>query len=65
MAPKQQQQKEGSLVSASKAVAKGMLKRKNEGKEDRPLKKGMGTPVGEKQLKQLLPSKPNHGLAKG
>ena len=52
-------------MSASKAIAKGMLKRKNEGKEDRPLKKGMGTPVGEKQLKQLLPSKPNHGLAKG
>ena len=65
MAPKQQQQKEGSLVLASKVVAKGMLKRRNEGKEDCPLKKGMGTPVGEKQLKQLFPSKPNHGLVKG
>ena len=50
-ARKQQQQKEGSSSSASKAVAKGTLKCKHDDKEDRPLKKRTGTPVGEKQPK--------------
>ena len=61
----QQQQKEGSLASASKAIAKGTLKCKNNGKEDCSLKKWMVTPVGERQPKQLSPPKPSHGVGKG
>nr|POE46205.1 hypothetical protein CFP56_60594 [Quercus suber] len=58
-------QKERPSASASKVVAKGTLKHKNDGKEDPVSKKGIGTPVGEKQLKQPLPPKPSHGVGKG
>ena len=43
-----QQQKEGSLTSASKVVIKGTIKQKNEGNDDHPYKKGSGTAVGDK-----------------
>ena len=46
-----QQQKERSSALASKAVAKGTLKQKNEGKDDHPQKKGANTPVEDKQPK--------------
>ena len=46
-----QQQKERSSALASKAVAKGTLKRKNEGKDDHLQKKGASTPVEDKQPK--------------
>ena len=52
-------------MSAFEVVAKGTLKRKNDGKEDHPPKKGMGTPVGEKQPKQPSSPKPSHGVCKG
>ena len=51
VAHKQQQQKEGSLAPAFKVVAKEMLNRKNDGKDDCLQKKGMGTHVDDKQLK--------------
>ena len=46
-----QQQKERSSALASKAVAKGTLKQKNEGKDDHPQKKGANTPIKDKQPK--------------
>ena len=53
------------MTSAPKVVTKGMSKRKNEGKDDHPHKKGSGTPVGDKPPKQPSPPKPNHGVGKG
>lgn len=46
-------------------VTKGTLKRKNNGKDDRPNKKGIGPSVGDKQLKHPSPPKPSHGVGKG
>ena len=60
-----QQQKEGASTSTSKVVAKGASKLKNEGKDDRPHKKGPSTPIGDKQPKQSSPPKPNHRVGKG
>ena len=40
------------------------VKRKSEGKYDRPLKKGPVVPVGDK-LKKSSPLKPSHGVGKG
>ena len=57
-------EKEEASTSAPKVVGKGSLKRKNEGKANRPLKKGSVILVGNKQ-KKLLPFKPNHGAGKG
>ena len=51
-------------MSAPKVVGKGSSKRKNEGKDDCPLKKGPVIPVGDKQ-KKSSPPKPNHGAGKG
>ena len=48
-------------MSASKVVAKGTSMWKNEGKDDHPHKKGLGTPTGDKQ--PSLP-KPSHGIGK-
>ena len=59
---RKQQQKEGASTSTSKVVAKGASKLKNEGKDDRPHKKGPGIPIGDKQPS---PPKPNHGVGKG
>ena len=53
------------MASASKVVAKGTLKQKNDDKDNRPHKKRTGTPVGEKQPKQLSPPKPSHRFDKG
>ena len=57
-------QKEGSSSSAPKSVIKGSSKRKSEGKDDHPLKKGSAIPAGDKS-KKSLPSKPSHGASKG
>ena len=46
-----QKEKEGALMSTPKVVGKGMSKQKSEGKDDRPLKKGPSTLVGDKQSK--------------
>ena len=62
---RKQQQKERSSMLAFKAIAKGTLKWKNSGKDDHSQKKGLNTPVGDKQLKQSLPPKPSHGVGKG
>ena len=51
-------------MSAPKVVRKGSSKRKNEGKDDHPLKKGPVIPVGDKQ-KKSLPPKPSHRAGKG
>ena len=57
--------KEGASSSALKGVGKGTSKQKSDGKDDRPLKKGLSTPIGDKQLKQPLPPKPSQGVGKG
>lgn len=59
-----QQQQGRSSASASKFVIKGTLKRKNDGKEDHPNKKGIGPSVGDKQMKHLSPPKASHGVGK-
>ena len=46
-----QKEKEGGSSSAPNVVIKGSSKRKNKGKDDRPLKKGPGTPASNKQSK--------------
>ncbi|KAL0000607.1 hypothetical protein SO802_014388 [Lithocarpus litseifolius] len=47
---------------SSKAISKGAIKRKGDGKDDRPPKKASTTP-GEKVPKKLSP--PKHGAGKG
>ena len=42
-----------------------MLKRKNNGKDDHPNKKGTSPSVGDKQSKHPSPPKPSHGVGKG
>lgn len=56
--------KEEASSSAPKVVGKGAAKRKSEGKDNRPLKKGLVTSVGDKP-KKSSPSKPSHGAGKG
>ena len=46
---------------APKAVRKGMHKRKNDGKDDRPPKKPS---VRDKSLKKLTPPKIGHGVGR-
>ena len=60
---RKQKEKEGASTSAPKVITKGTSK--NERKDDRPHKKGSGTPVGDKQLKQPSSPKPSHGTGKG
>ena len=60
-----QREKEGASSSASKGIDKGTSKRKNDGKDDRSLKKGPSVPVVDKQPKQPSPFKPSHGASKG
>ena len=60
-----QREKEGASLSASKGIDKGTSKQKNDGKDDRLLKKGPGILVVDKQPKQPSPPKPNHGAGKG
>ena len=51
-------------MSASKVIAKGTSKWKNEGKDNHLHKKGPDTFVGNKQPKQSSPPKPSHGVGK-
>ena len=52
-------------MSAPKVGAKGTLKRKNDGKDDCPPKKGMSPSFGDKQQKSPSPPKlPRHELGK-
>ena len=46
-----QREKEGAPSSASKGINKGTSRRKSDGKDDHPLKKGLGVPVVDKQRK--------------
>ena len=48
---RKQKEKDGASTSAPNIVSKGTSKRKNEGKDDCPLKKRLGTLVGTKQPK--------------
>lgn len=64
-AARKQQQKSGFSASASAVVTKGTLKRKNNSKDDRPNKKGIGPSVGDKQLKHPSPPRPSHGVGEG
>ena len=56
--------KERASLSTPKVAGKGVLKRKADGKDDRPSKKVSVTP-GDKLLKKSLPPKPSHGASKG
>ena len=60
-----QKEKEGASTSAPKVVGKGAAKQKSYGKDDLPLKKGPGTPAGDKQSKQPSSSKSSHEAGKG
>ena len=56
---RKQNEKEGASLSALKGITKGTSKRKSNGKDDHPLKKGLGVPAGDKKPKQ--PSLPELG----
>ena len=43
-------------MSAPKGVTKGLFKRKNEGKDNRLLKKGLALPASDNQRSRHLPS---------
>ena len=60
-----QKEKDGASTSAPNIVSKGTSKWKSEGKDDCPLKKRLGTPIGNKQPKQPSPLKPSYGVGKG
>ena len=62
---RKQKEKEGASTSAPKVVGKGAAKRKSYGKDDLLLKKGSGTPAGDKQSKQPSSSKSSHEAGKG
>ena len=55
---------DGASSSAPKAVGKGALKRKPNGKDDRPPKK-LAVTVGDKSSKKLTPLRTGHGMGKG
>ena len=59
---RKQKEKDGASTSAPNIVSKGTSKRKSEGKDDCPLKKRLGTLVGNKQPSPL---KPSYGVGKG
>ena len=54
-----QNEKEGASLSALKGITKGTSKQKSDGKDDHPLKKGLGVPASDKKPKQ--PSLPKLG----
>ena len=56
--------KEGASSSTPKAIAKGLAKRKVNGKDDRPPKKAAVTP-GDEHLKKKSPPKSSRGAGKG
>ena len=60
-----QKEKEWASTSAPKVVGKGAAKQKSYGKDELLLKKGPGTPAGDKQSKQLSSSKSSHEASKG
>ena len=62
---RKQKEKEGASTSAPKVVGKGAAKRKSYGKDDLLLKKGPGTPAGDKQSKQPSSPKSSHEAGKG
>ena len=55
---------DGASLLAPKAVGKGVLKRKLDGKDDRPPKKP-AVAIGDKSAKKLMPLKTGHGVGKG
>lgn len=57
-------EKEEVSSSAPKVVGKGASKQKSKGKDNRPLKKGPVTSIGDK-LKKSSPPKPSHRAGKG
>ena len=57
-------EKEGTSLSAPKAVTKGAAKRNSDGKDDHSSKKVSVTPR-EKLPKKPSPPKPRHGVGKG
>lgn len=61
---RKQKEKEKASTLATKVIGKGSSKRKNEGKDDRTLKKGPVILVGDKP-KMSSSSKPSHGVGKG
>lgn len=63
-ASKKKKENDGASSLAPKDVTKVTSKRKSEGKDNRPLKKGPIIPVGNKP-KKSSPFKPNHGVGKG
>lgn len=62
---KTKKEKDKASSSTPKDVTKGVPKRKSEGKDDRPLKKGIGITIGDVKQKKLSPPKPTHGAGKG
>ena len=56
--------KEGASSSTPKAIAKGLAKRKVNGKDDRPPKKAAVTP-GDEHLKKKSPPESSRGAGKG
>ncbi|KAK9992780.1 hypothetical protein SO802_022483 [Lithocarpus litseifolius] len=60
-ATNRKKEKDGGSLSAPKDVIKGTSKWRSDGKDDHPLKKGLGATVGHKKPKKPSPLKPNHG----
>ena len=61
---KKKKEKDGASSLAPKDVTKGTSKQKNDGKDDRLLKKGSVVLAGNKP-KKSSPFKPSHGVDKG
>ena len=57
-------EKEGASLLASKAITKGVAKRKGDGKDDRPSKKAF-VALGEKLPMKPSPPQPKYGAGKG
>ena len=55
-----QNEKEGASLSALKGITKGTSKQKSDGKDDHPLKKGLGVPTSDKKPKQSSLPKLGH-----
>ena len=64
IASKKKKKKEEAFSSAPKDITKVPSKRKSQGKDDRPLKKGPVIQEGDKQKKLSL-VKTKHGMGKG
>lgn len=64
-ANKKKKEKDRASSSAFKDVTKGVPKRKSEGKDNRPLKKGTGISIGDVKQKKPSPPKLTHEVGKG